>query len=127
MRDEYNTRSVYGVLMREIIYGVLCSCWILCMKKMSNRSKKEDESNMVISRNKRLDKKLQEEDLLEMEEYPKFYVRWIDEDIGGGVFAKQEFQRGDCLLEYKGIFSTSDEVKDDTYVFEINHKGKSYM
>jgi hypothetical protein len=43
---------------------------------------------------------------------------------GRGVFAKAHFSQGDVLVEYQGRLC-EDCNEDDTYVFEIKHKGKT--
>lgn len=48
-------------------------------------------------------------------------VRWINEHMGYGLFATQNFQKGTCILEYKGTLikytDTLNPFKDTSYVW----------
>ena len=48
-------------------------------------------------------------------------------NTGRGVFAGKHFFLGDALLEYKGELVTDEpEESDDTFIYQLKHKGKVY-
>ncbi|XP_030829920.1 uncharacterized protein LOC115919806 isoform X2 [Strongylocentrotus purpuratus] len=56
-----------------------------------------------------------------------FEIKFVNETIGHGLFTCKHFQKGDFLLEYRGIFSeTLDADEDNDYTFHFLHTGVNY-
>jgi hypothetical protein len=50
---------------------------------------------------------------------PNVSIRWIDEEIGWGVFAEQDFKVNDYITEYSGLVRKSKRAdRTNTYCFE---------
>ena len=48
-------------------------------------------------------------------------------NTGRGVYAGKHFFLGDALLEYKGELVTEEpQESDDTFIYQLEHKGKIY-
>ncbi|XP_061168458.1 uncharacterized protein LOC133177440 [Saccostrea echinata] len=67
-----------------------------------------------------------ETDVLNLIDDSNFMVKYINDEIGNGVFARKKFSKGEPLLEYKGKLREGPflEDEDDTYFFEFNFNGK---
>lgn len=47
--------------------------------------------------------------------------------LGRGVFAKRNFEKGEYLIEYKGLLKEKVfDDDDDRFVFDFTFKGKAY-
>ncbi|XP_056016478.1 serine-aspartate repeat-containing protein F-like [Ostrea edulis] len=63
----------------------------------------------------------------ESDEKENFEAKFINEEIGQGVFAKKKFIEGEILLEYRGELIEGDfDFEDDTYVFQLHFKRKQF-
>ncbi|XP_060599235.1 histone-lysine N-methyltransferase set-1-like [Ruditapes philippinarum] len=60
-------------------------------------------------------------------EQEKFEIAFINEDIGKGVFAKAPVEKGELVMEYRGLLSPADnDAPDATYVYFFQHQEKEY-
>ncbi|XP_033729819.1 N-lysine methyltransferase KMT5A-A-like [Pecten maximus] len=64
-----------------------------------------------------------------IEERRNCTIKFIDTYIGCGVFARRPFQKGEFLLEYKGVqtlSSSSQDIEEDGLKYFFHHNGQTY-
>lgn len=54
----------------------------------------------------------------------KFELKFINTYIGHGVFARQRIEKGEALLEYKGILTSDIEDDETGFKYYFKHNGK---
>ena len=69
-------------------------------------------------------KSVRAEDYLEKDPENCFNVKFIDDNVGYGLFATKDYDIGDFLLIYRGERRKGTPEKDNGYIFDIPHKNE---